>query len=161
MKVRTRNIQRNVWRVDNAFQHRQEFRNDSFYIIRYIYLILVQLDFIFLNLQIACHFWEIQNSCQVKRIVYVQMDVEKRLFELHRIQFSVEIFIIVFRKIGWLFCPSRIRIVDDVVYFNSFGCVVFWSIFWFWKRFCPSTKFDWNWHEFIVFLQQSRNFPFF
>jgi hypothetical protein len=46
----------------------------------------------------------------------------------------VEVFVIGIGKFCWRFGPGRIGVVDDVVYFNCFCLVIFWCLFWFWKR---------------------------
>ena len=71
-------VQRNVWRIDNAMQQSEEFRNYSFDRIRYKNLVAVKLDFIFLNLEIIFQFGEIENPRQVKRIINIQVNVEER-----------------------------------------------------------------------------------
>ena len=56
-------------------------------------------------------FGEIEDTGQVKWIVHIQVDPEKRGFR-HGIQLPVKTFIIFLGKFAWLFGPCRIGIVD-------------------------------------------------
>ena len=87
-------VQRDVRRVYYPSQQHQEVGNNTFHLISYKYLILIKLDLIFFDIQVIGQFWEEQNTGKVEWIINIQMNMEKRILKLHRIQFAVEIFII-------------------------------------------------------------------
>src|SRR4029078_111080 len=98
-----------------------------------------KFDFVPLDLEVIFQFWEIQYACKVKWKVNIQVDPEQ-WFLGERIQFTIEVKIILIVKIGRYLCPDRIRIIDDIVNFN---CLVFWfSVFIFsvWYRFFLCSK---------------------
>ena len=83
------------------------------------------------------------------------MDVEQRFFKLHGIQFPVEIFIVFILKIRGLFGPSRIWVVDNIVYryLFFFGIVSFTHFL----GFFTGAKFDRYGHEFVILGKEVAN----
>ena len=57
-------------------QQGQEIRNNTFHRIRYIYLVTVELNLILVQLNVAFHFREVQNTGKVERIIHIQMNPE-------------------------------------------------------------------------------------
>ena len=49
---------------------------------------------------------EVQNACQIEWEVHVQMNMEKRVFEIHRIQVPIKFLIIFILKVGRCFAPQ-------------------------------------------------------
>ena len=76
LQVTAANVQRDIRTVNHTVQEHQEFRNDILDLIGYKYLVGIQLDLVFLYLVALLDLWEIQNTGQVERIIYVQVDPE-------------------------------------------------------------------------------------
>src|SRR5690606_39128041 len=95
------------------------------------------------------------------RIIYIQMNVKKRLLKLHWIQFPVKRIVIFFFQLRGLLCPRWIWIVDYIVNFLRWRLVFFFCIFGFWKCFRPHSKFNWNRHKLVVLNQKFANTAFF
>ena len=115
LQITARYVQRNVGRIDNAVQQCQILRHDTFYLVGYEDLIAIQLYLVLLNLEIVVDFREIEDTRQMERIVDVQMDVEQRLVA-HRIEFAIEILVLLLGNVGRLACPQRLGRVDLVVF---------------------------------------------
>ena len=57
-----------------------------------------------MNINIVFNLREIKNSCEVKRIVHIQVNMKQRIFA-HWVQFAVESSIILVFQIGRFACP--------------------------------------------------------
>src|SRR5690606_23556217 len=161
LQIASRNVQWNIRTVNNAAQHRQKFGHNSFYIIGYENLVLIELDFIFLNAHIVRHLWEIKDSRKIERIINIQMNVKKGLLKLHWVQFPVKRIVIFVFQLRGLLCPRWIWIIDYIVNFLRWRLVFFFCMFGFWKCFRPHSKFNWNWHKLVVLHQKFANTAFF
>ena len=117
LKVAARHVQRNVRRIDNPVQQRQELGNDALHRIGHIHLIAVKLYPVLLNLEIVVDFREIENPRQVERIVDVEMYPEQRVVAA-RIELPVEFPVLFVGHIGRIMRPERVGIVHDVVPFG-------------------------------------------
>ncbi len=92
----------------------QEVRHDVVHVVRDEHLVAVKLDVILLNCHPVLDFREVKDTCEVERIVHVQMDVEQRVF-LHRVEVPIELHVVLFLKLGRLAGPKRLDLVDDIV----------------------------------------------
>ena len=117
LKVAARHVQRNVRRIDNPVQQRQELGNDALHRIGHVHLVAVKLYPILLNLEIVVDFREIENPRQVERIVDVEMYPEQRVVAA-RIELPVEFPVLFVGHIGRIMRPERVGIVHDVVPFG-------------------------------------------
>ena len=151
-----RNVERDVRRVNDAVQQHQEFGDDFFHIVGDVDLVGVELDFVALRLDGVVQLGEIQNARQVKRVVNVEVDPEHWRLTV-RVQFVVEIAVILVRQLGRLLFPDGRRVVDDVVhlYFHLFLFFSFGRLACFVYVFFARPEFDGYGQELAVFFQQS------
>ena len=77
-------------------------------------LIAVQLNLVAVHIEVVLDLREIEYTRQVEGIIDIQVDVEQRLIELHRVEFAVEGFVVFLLQIGRLARPCRRGVVDDV-----------------------------------------------
>jgi len=68
----------------------QKLRNDIFYFVRNEHLAAVKLDFVLLQRELLFNFWEVEYAREVKGIVYVEVNPEKRVFVGRRVKFFVK-----------------------------------------------------------------------
>ena len=113
LQIASGDVQRNVRRIDDTMQQRQEVRHDALHRIGDEDLVAVELDLILLNLDIILDLREIEDTRQVEREVHVQVDIEQRVVR-HRIELTIELLVILVLQVGGLACPSRRRVVDHV-----------------------------------------------
>ena len=59
-----------------TMQQGQEVGNNTFHQIRHIYLVAIELNLILVQLDVALHFGEVQNTGKVERIIHIQMNPE-------------------------------------------------------------------------------------
>ena len=114
LQVAARDVERDVRRVDHAVQQRQVLRHDALDLVRHVDLVRIELDLVLLDLEVVVDFREVENARQVERIVDVQVDREQRLVA-HRVEFVVELLVLLFGDVGGLAGPQRLDVVDDVV----------------------------------------------
>ena len=92
----------------------KEVRDNVIHMVGHEHLVAVQLDLVLLDSHSLLDFREVENTCQVERIVHIQVDVEKRIL-IGRIQGLVEVHVILFLQVSRLACPERLHAVDDLV----------------------------------------------
>ena len=69
-------------------QKGQILRNDTINLICYENLVAVELNLVLLNLEVVVNLREVENTCQVERIVDIKVDVEQRLVIVVLLLFS-------------------------------------------------------------------------
>ena len=74
-------------------QQSEEVGHYIFYLVCNKHLVAIELNFIAVNVEIALYTREVEHTCEVERIVYVQVNPKQRLIA-HRIQLCVKLFII-------------------------------------------------------------------
>ena len=67
-------------------------------------------------IQVGLDLREIEDTGQVERVVHIEVDMEERFIHLHRIEFVVELVIVLILEVRRLACPRRVDIVDDVLF---------------------------------------------
>ena len=102
----------------------EEVRHDAFHAVRYVHLVAVQLNLVTLQFDVVLDFGEIEHARQVERIVHVQMNPEQRLVA-HRVQFAIELLVVLVFQIRRFLGPYRGGVVDDVVLFRIHLLAVF------------------------------------
>ena len=90
-------------------------RHDIFDFVGDVNLVAIELNLVAVNVEVVLDLREIEDTGEVERIVHVEMDVEKRLVHLERIEFVVELIVVLIGKVGRFARPSGVHIVDDVV----------------------------------------------
>ena len=85
LQVRAANVEGYVGRVEHAVQQHKIFGHNTFHRVGNEYLIAVQLYAVLLGVHSAFHLGEIEYSGEVEGIVHVQMYLEQRIFEIHRV----------------------------------------------------------------------------
>ena len=145
LQVASGDVKRNVRRVDDTVQKRQEVRDDVVHVVGDEHLVAVKLDVVLLDRHPVLDLREVEDSGEVERIVHVQMDVEQRVF-LHRVEIPVELHIVLFLQFGRFAGPQRLDLVDDVV---LVGVDIFAVL-----PFLFLAEDDWNRHELAVLVQK-------
>ena len=95
-------------------QQRQVLRHDALDLIRHIDLVRIELDLVLLDLEVVVNLREVEDARQVERIVDIEVDREQRLVA-HRVEFAVELLVLLLGDVGGLAGPQRLDVVDDVV----------------------------------------------
>ena len=114
LQIRTRDVQRDIRRVEHTMQQGQELRNDSLNRVGHEDLIAIELDLIAVQIQVALDAREVKDTGQVERIIHVQVDPEQRLLA-HRVKILIEFLVILILQFRRLADPCRLRVVDDVI----------------------------------------------
>ena len=104
LQIAARHVQRDVGRVDHAVQQRQELGHDAFDRIGHEHLVRIELDLVLLYLEVVPYLREIENACQIERIVDVQVNIEQRVLG-HRIERAVELHVLLQRNVRRLLGP--------------------------------------------------------
>ena len=95
----------------------KELRNNAFYLIGDIYLIAVELYFVWLQFDVRLYSWEVENAGEVERIVNVEVYPEQRLV-LHGVEVLVKFLIIFIFQRRRCLCPKRFGVVDEIVFLS-------------------------------------------
>ena len=146
LQVTAAHVQRYVRRVYHAMKQRQIFGHYVLHLVRHEHLVAIQLYLVPPYVQIVLYLREIQYSCQVERVIHIQMYVEQRLVKLHRVQLMVELLVVLFRQVRGFPCPCRV----DIVYYVVLICLLLPAVF---PLFLLAEHYL-NRQELAVFLQQ-------
>ena len=130
-------------------EQRQEVRNDVVDMVSNEHLVTIELDLVPLDGHPVIDLREIQDTCQVERIVHVQMDIEKRIL-VCRVQRLVEVHVVFFLQVGRLACPQRLYCIDNLVFIR----VDIFAVF----PFLILAEHDRERHELAVFAKQLPDF---
>ena len=90
LQIRARDVQRDIWRVDDPMQQSQVLRDDPFYVFCDEDLVSIELDLIALQLHLILHLGEVEDPRKIEGIVYIKVNPEKRLLKGLRIELVVE-----------------------------------------------------------------------
>ena len=88
-------------------QEREEIRNDVLHVVCDEYLVGVQVNFVPAQFHFLLQLREIQNAREVEWEVHVQVNVKKRVLEIHRVQILVEFRVVFILQISWRLAPQR------------------------------------------------------
>ena len=121
--------------------------HDVFYFVRHEDLVAVELDLIALNINVILDAWEVENTRQVEWIVHIEMNMEKRLVHLMRVELMVEILVVFLREVSRFACPGWVDVVDDIL----LACFHLFAVF----PLLFHTKDDLHWEELAVFGEQA------
>ena len=169
LQVAAAHVQRDVRAVEHAVQQHQVFGHHALDAVGYKHLIAIQLYLVAVGVDGLAHLREIEYARQVEGIVDIQMYLEQRIFEVHRVQFVVELLVVLVgqRRRGLL--PGRVGVVDDARHllfdaFRALGLVLAFANF---LKFSLAVhplalfaKTDGHRHKAAVFLQQLQNLLF-
>ena len=67
-----------------------------------------------MQIDITLYLREVKYTCQVERIVYIQMNPEQRVV-LHRIKGVIELLVVLILQGARSLCPERLHIIDNVI----------------------------------------------
>ena len=102
----------------------QEVGYDAFHLVGDEHLVAIELYLITLKLDVRLDPREIKDTCEVERIVDVQVNPEQR-FVLHGIKRAIELLVVLVLQRRWRLCPERLHVVDDVVFVGVLHLAVF------------------------------------
>ena len=94
LEVGAGDVQRDVGRVDDAVQQVHEVGHDAFQLIGDKDLVAIELHAVLLEVELVLDFREVEHAGEVEGVIDVQVDVEHRLLERHRVEFVVELVIV-------------------------------------------------------------------
>ena len=94
----------------------QVFGYDVLHLIGNEHLVAIELNLVAVYVKVAFDTREIEYAGKVEGIIHVKVYMEERFVKLRRIEFVVEVLVVVFRQVGGLACPSGCGVVDDVVF---------------------------------------------
>ena len=126
-------------------QQHKVFRNNAFDRIGNENLIAVKLNLVLVYIKVRLQFREVEDTCQVERVIDVQVNVEQRFLEVHRVEFVVELHVVFVLEVGRFLLPSWVGVVYDVVLVGFLLLAVFPFLF--------LSENDWYWQEFAVFIK--------
>ena len=126
----------------------KELRYDVLDRVCHKHLVAVQLDLVARYLYVVLDLREIQDTCQVERIVHIEVDMEQRLVS-HRIESLVELVVILILKISRLLCPKRLYLIDYVILISILILTVLPLLF--------LAEDHRHRHELAIFVQKAGN----
>ena len=152
LEVASADVQRDVRRIDDAVEQGEEVRHDVLHLVGDEDLVAIELNLVAVDVNVVLDTREIEHAGQVEGIVHVEVNPEERLVG-HGVEVAIELFVVFVFERRRLFCPERIRVVDDVVLVR----VHLFSVFPF--RFFAEG--DFNGKEAAIFSQQFLNLVLF
>ena len=129
----------------------KEVRNDVFHRVSHEHLVAVELNLVARYLDVVLDLREIEDTCEVERIIHIEMDMEQR-FVCHRVECLIELVVVLICKICRLACPERFDLVDYVV-------LVSIDIFAIFPLLLLAEDYRYR-HELAVFVQQTLDASF-
>ena len=147
LQIGAADIKRNIRTVYHTVQQGQVLRNDILHLVRHEDLIAIELNLIAVHIQVGFDSREVQNTRQMERIIDIEMDMEQRFIELHRIQLVVEGLVVLFLQVCGFSGPGGIGIVDDILIIELYFLTVF-------PLFLLAKSYLYR-QELTVFLQES------
>ena len=124
LQIGARYVEGNIRRIDDPVQEGEEVRHDTLYFIGDVNLIAVELNLVALQIQVVFDLREIEDTCQIERIVHIEVDPKERLFG-HGIERTVKFLIVFVLEVGRLFGPGRMCVVDLIVLVRILHLAVF------------------------------------
>ena len=121
------------------------------------HLITIELHLVFLQFELVFYLREIQHTGEVEGVVHIQVNLEQRIFERHRVELMVEFLVVFVGQCRGLLFPYRIGIIDDTGHFHLFFLVFAFGFL----PFFLHTAADGNGQESAVFVQHAHNTVFF
>ena len=115
LQIGTADIQRDIRAVDDAVEECEILGHDILDFVGDVNLVAIELNLVAVHVEVVLDLREIEDTGEVERIVDVEMDVEERLVHLERIEFMVELIVVLVGEVGRFARPSGVDIVDDVV----------------------------------------------
>ena len=94
LQVRTADIQRNIWRVDYTMKQCQVLWHNILYLVGYEHLVAIELNLIALNINIILDTCEVEDTRKIEWVIHIEMDMEKWLIHLMRIELVIELLVI-------------------------------------------------------------------
>ena len=143
LQITAADVQRNVGRIDDTMQQRQELGHDTLHLVGDEHLVAIELNLVALKFDVGMHAGEIQNARQVERIVHIQVNPEQRLV-LHGIKRAVEALVVFVLQAGRGLYPQWLDGVDYIV----LVCLNIFSIL----PLCLLAKDNRYSHELAVFV---------
>ena len=169
LQVAAAHVQRYVGAVEHAVQQHQVFGHHALHAVGHKHLIAIQLYLVAVGVDGLANLREIEYTRQVEGVVDVQMYLEQRIFEVHRVQLVVELLVVLVGQRRRGLFPGRVSVVDDARHllfdaFRALGLVLaFANFFKFRLTVHPLALFakaDGHRHKAAVFLQQLQNLLF-
>ena len=123
----------------------------------------VELDLVALELVAVLHLREIEDAREVEGVVHVEVDVEQRLAEVHRVERVVEVVVFLVLDVGRGFLPQRGHVVDDprLLHFLGLGLAVLVGLALDFLFHLARAKLDRDGQELAVFVEQFADAAFF
>ena len=126
-------------------KQRKEVRHNVIHMVCNEHLVAIELNLILLDSHSLLNLREVENTCQMERIVHIQMDVEQRIF-VCRIKCPIEILVILIFQLRWLAGPQRLYSVDYLIFISIYIFTVF--------PFLLLAENNRERHEFAVLVQK-------
>ena len=92
----------------------QVHRHDALHLVSHKDLIAVELDLVALQIHLVAHLGEVEYAGQGEWVVYIKVYPKEWLVSSW-VELTVELTIILVRKVLWLAKPERVGIVDHIV----------------------------------------------
>ena len=124
----------------------KELRDNVLDRVCHEHLVAVELDLVALDLYVVLDLREVEDTCEVERIVHIEVDVEQRLL-CHRVKGSVELIIILILEVSRLAGPERLNFIDYVVLVSVYVLAVF--------PLLPLAEDHRNRHELAILAQEA------
>ena len=92
----------------------EEVRNDVLHRVGHEHLIAVELNLVAGHLNVVLDLREVEDTGEVERVVYIEVNVEQRLVS-HRVESFVELVVVLVCQVSRLACPERLYLIDHVI----------------------------------------------
>ena len=114
LQIAARDVQRNIGRVDDAVQQREELRHDALHLVGHKHLVAVELNLVLLQFERVLDAGEVEDTRQIEGIVDVEVNPEQRLV-LHGIECAIERLVVLVLQRRRGLRPQRLHIIYNVV----------------------------------------------
>ena len=79
MQVAARHVKGYVGRIDYPVQQGEELGDNALNRVGYVNLIAEELNLVLLYVEVRFDLRKVENTCQVERIIHVEVDIEQRI----------------------------------------------------------------------------------
>ena len=115
------------------------------------HLVAEKLYFVALKFYIVLHTWEVEDTCEVERVVHIKVNPEQR-FVVHWEKCAVEALVIFVGQSRWCLCPQWFHTVYNIVFigFNVLSVLPFGAF----------AEYNGHSHKLAVLVEQALNLLF-
>ena len=95
-------------------QQGQELGHDAFHSVGHEDLVAIELYLVALDVEVVLYLREVEDASEVEGVIDVEVNPEEGLVG-HREEVAIELLVVLILQVGWLLCPQRLYIINNVV----------------------------------------------